>query len=149
MCKLDSLDLLSLKEKSWTDFLKDFLREGPSGMDGRNRVMFASVLPCDSCSSQEDMFPSSSLREDKGFGAESLENRPGFAAKGCGTKYGSTYGRLLDSSIDVNNLTAALFCPSVGVEYSSFMYDGGLEYCGGCEGVCGSILNATFCSSLR
>jgi len=51
----------------------------------------------------------------------------GRAVKGCGTEHGGTYGRLLDSSIDVNNLTAALFCPSVGVECSSLIYDGGLE----------------------
>jgi hypothetical protein len=96
-------------------------------MDGRNGMMFASVLSCEFCSLQEDMAFSSSLREDKGFRAETSENWVGYAAKGGGTEHGGTYGRLLDSSIDVNNLTAALFCPSVGVECSSLIYAGGLE----------------------
>lgn len=96
-------------------------------MDGRNCTLFASVRPCEFCSLQEDMASSSSLRENKGFRAETLEGWAGFAAKRRGTKNGGTYGRLLDSSIDVNNLTAALFCPSIGVGFSSLMYDGGLE----------------------
>ena len=96
-------------------------------MDGRNCMMFVSVLSCEFCNLQEDMAFSSSLREDKGFRAKASENLLGRAVKGCGTEHGGTYGRLLDSSIDVNNLTAALFCPSVGVECSSLIYDGGLE----------------------
>jgi hypothetical protein len=55
------------------------------------------------------------------------KDRVGFVVKECGTEYGVTYGRLFDSSIDVNNLTAALFGPSVGVEFSSVIYEGGLE----------------------
>jgi hypothetical protein len=89
-------------------------------------MMLAAIFPCDFCSLQEDM-ASSSLTEDKGFRAETLENWAGHAAEGRGTKKGGTYGRLFYSSIDVNNLTALLFCPSVGVECSSLIYDGGLE----------------------
>jgi len=127
MCKLDSLDLLALETERGTEVLRDFLREGPSGMDGRHCVLFTSIRPCDFCSLQEDMAPSPSFREYKGFRVETLENWAGVAAGRRGTKHCGTYGRLLDSSIDVNNLTAALFCPSVGVECSSLIYDGGLE----------------------
>lgn len=91
MCKLDSLDLLALEAKTGTEVLRDFLPKDPLGMDGRNCAMFASIRSCDFCSMQEDIASSSSLRENKGFRAEILENWVGFAAKEHGTKHGGTY----------------------------------------------------------
>jgi hypothetical protein len=101
-------------------FLRDLLRDGPSGIAGRHCGKIVSAIFGAACSLQVEI-ASSSLREERCFGVDSFEDFVLGMAKGRGTRFDCTYGRLFDSSIDVNKRIAALLCPSVGVEFSSFM----------------------------
>jgi hypothetical protein len=91
-----------------TALLRELLREGPSGRIGRSCEMFVSIFEGKLCDLQLETASSSSLRVARNCGVESLGDLKG-VAKGAGTRFGGTYGRLFESSIDVNKRIAALF----------------------------------------
>lgn len=97
------------------------------------------------CSLPVDTDSSSSLRDKRYSGVDMICRFFNLTLRGCGTGSGGTYGRLSDSSTEVNKRIAEplLGCP-VGVVLFSSPYAGRPEYSGGCVGVLGRCI--LFCS---